>query len=302
MDRSTHSNYWPVLILLTIFDNGWSLKEPFDLKFGPDAGDKWMEKFDDYCSVSSDLNGPLRYDNKTITQLQTCSNVALKLIDDEGSEHRIYIAKFDGDLQDRFLDRMCLTPSYYDEYDYQDYICNWYLNYDAGSVAYEPQVADYATEVFPLIFEMEKAYEWDYIEFLRKNVDIYFDDLMTIVHTGADSKYVNLVNNVFSRNILRQEDKDIINSRIGQDFSAESGFVVSFYKIKDYDYFVTYHISVQFVLASDDRNTAEVTDNKCYTMTQFQKLNPNFEDDSEIEASFDLGSGRETTCLSNIPK
>ena len=280
-----------VFVLWTTFGGGWSLEEPFDLEFGPDVGDKFQDKADGCTSDLMGLEGPLRYDNYTIVGVKACPNVYIDLVDDAGDTHNIEIADIDGDTEDTILDRMCM-PSVDDD----DNICEWYLQYDSTSDAYEADFSDYVTGKHAIIFTYEKAHEWDYISFLRKNVDIYFDDQWTTVLGGADTKYVNLVDNIFVRNISSQHDLDIINSRIGQDFSADYGAVMTFYKVKDYSFLLNYQISAQVVIACDQaqnttNQTVHVTDNKCYMMTQYRDVNYMVEDGSSAEASFALDSG-----------
>ena len=297
MDFSVHRVALFLFILMVMIDQVWSLPEPFDLKFGSDeAGDQWVEKNDDTCP-RFDLNGPLHYDNVTIESFEACEDYEVRLIQAGGVvSSLIYLAEMDGDTLDTVLDRMCLTSAYYETSGYnQDYICEWYLEYDTGSDEYYPTVTDYADYYVYDPFQFEKAYEWDSISFLRKNVDIYFDDQMTMILTGADTKYVNLVGNLFVRNISSQQDRDIINARIGNDFSVDFGFVVTFYKARKYNHMIGHSNSLQFIVACDDKNTSEITDNKCYSMTQYQQLDYDEDYSGELEASFNLDEGLKPT-------
>ena len=286
LDFSLGTYKMAVAIILLVAMNGGEVscvKEPFDLEFGLKAGDNFTAKGDSPTSSRQFLNGSFLWGNKTVDYIQTNSNLEVYLMNAAGVKvGTIDVADFDGDSQDYLYDAMCLqySASFTGIEDICDYVLYGDSDYVDGDMDYHDYVI--GTHYF---YTQVMVKEWDTMKFPMSLVDIYWDDLITEVVMGPDTKYPNLANNIFVRTTLSQRDKEVLSARIGGDFSVDSGFVVTIYKVADYEMFNTFHNNIQFAVACDEKNTTDVRDNECYTMTQYAVMQT-LEADFELSFSF----------------
>ena len=250
------------------------VKEPFDLDFGPDAGDQFTWKGDGTRSEPIYINGPLMWGQAEVAYFKTESDIELFLYDQSGNQiGEIEVAYFDGKTQDNLLDKMCLQ--YDDYYANIESICDYMLDPNNPAEDYvRGFVRSTDSALRSVVYKIELLYEWNDLSFSKSSLGVYFDDLLTQVLTGPDTKYVNLANNVYVRNLTRSKDLEVVNNRIGGDFKADFGFVVTWYKIMDDDAETMFFSNVQLVVACDQKNTTDVQDNECYSMAEYDQLNP----------------------------
>ena len=167
------------------------------------------------------MNGPLMWGQAEVAYFKTEMDIELFLYDQSGNQiGEIEVAYFDGETRDNLLDKMCLQ--YDDYYANIESICDYMLDPNNPAEDYvRGFVRSTDSALRSVVYKIELLYEWNDLSFSKSSLDVYFDDLLTQVLTGPDTKYVNLANNVYVRNLTRSKDLEVVNNRIGGDFKAD---------------------------------------------------------------------------------
>ena len=217
------------------------LEEPFLFPFGPAHNDTFNPKISDHCSSYQNLTYPLKFGNVTFSPggLSVCMHGYVILASPIDT---VFISPFylGIDTNDQFFDQMC-------NYNYNDGFYNYY--YENGN--FENNFAEKAcvlwrantTVNFTLNFNENYIYnetirnkiiEWEEKTFTASTFDLFYDDYISrLVFGKQTTKYVNLANNIFKRE-LGSSDKilarELIREKI-DNFTTDWGFVATWYKV-----------------------------------------------------------------------
>ena len=223
-----------LLFLFTITEStNFNLEEPFLFPFGPDQGDSFNVKNDDWCSPEEKLDYFFQFGPKSYSSLSVCNRGTI-LFESQSTFRTVYsnIAPFFGDvdIRDMFFDKSC------DFYYYEPR--NWV------KLLYETRCSASKNEelFFSIYFDDDYIYNdvirnktlaWQQKTFITL-AGIYYDDYISRLVFGRNTtKYINLANNVFKRE-MSSYDKLLAQQFIRElipSFVDEWGYVVTWYKV-----------------------------------------------------------------------
>ena len=151
-------------------------------------------------------------------------------------------------------------------YDPEENACRfWFYSSSDSTAILQPSIKDYTFDYDTLTY----AVWWNQQTFKNNQVDLFFDDKITKKLFGEDTLYPNLADNLFIRNLSQPTDLELVNTRLGGNFRADSGFVVTYYKVPtDYVAFQQYN-SLQFILACQDGNSD--SERQCFAVVEYNE-------------------------------
>ena len=201
---------------LTVDDfRNYDHDEPFLLKFGPDANDRFLRQITYRCSHAETLSKTFMFGMYEVEEVHVCEDGLV-------SFKRVHTTAYW--LWRGYYDEAVISPLIYDRYhssaNFFDYTCLLLDN-----TVYQEE--NYFNDA---CFQMATRNSYDPIEF-----DVTIDDEESKNIFGVNTtKYVNLAGNLFKREITSAQDLDIVNQLINTklpSFHATSGYVVTWYKI-----------------------------------------------------------------------
>ena len=282
-----------VLVILHLSSELWaitcnsSLDEPFYFKFGPQCtDDTFLSKSLDHCSEET-LSQRFSFGNIERSTLFVCVNGIIAFDTPvanystnyfETSNHAM-IAPFFADvyLVDNFIDYMCVDKTNYEVgtdsgnwYEFER-ICGFY--HDEEEISLSNEAINFREDYIPneTIRDLVSLHENKV--FHRNETNVTFDDdISRLVFGQRTTKYVNLANNVFKREMsdvdLNNANALIANNLFGISF--DWGYVVTWYKVSAFpgrlDGFNSFQAAIACGVAS------EYSQRRCFSIFDFFEL------------------------------
>ena len=282
-----------VLVILHLSSELWaitcnkSLDEPFYFKFGPQCtDDTFLSKDVDHCSEET-LSRSFSFGNVERSTLFVCVNGIIAFDTPvanystnyfETSNHAM-IAPFFADvyLVDNFIDYMCVDRTNYEVgtdsahwYEFEP-ICGLFHSQEEKSLYYGA-IRFRGHTILNETLRFLVAFHEDTI-FQPNITNVHFDDYISrLVFGQRTTKYVNLANNVFKREMsdadLHNANALIANNLFGISF--DWGYVVTWYKVLAFPGNLDGFNSFQAAIACGV--VSEISQRRCFSIFDFFEL------------------------------
>ena len=259
-----------LLMMVGIKSTNHDLEDPFLFPFGPDHNDTFNTKRLDYCSSEQNLSYSFSFGEKSYSSLFVCMNGYISFNSSFNSfrPHHfdivtvpLIVALFsDVHTYDNFLDEMCDAKTAF-----QEQICQLTLS----------NLADFTLNFNnDLIIDetiRNKTIEWEQKLFDASIFDMYYDDYISrLVFGKSTTKYVNLANNIFKREMSQSDKKiaqDLVRVKIS-NFTADWGYVATWYKVGPYPHRIDAFNSFQVAIACGVVNASK----RCFVLFDYFEL------------------------------
>ena len=231
--------------------NEYEPDEPFLLRFGPQAGDKYISR-GNKCSQPQILERKITVLGKSVSFVLICEDGYLSFTHrEETSNNLLVTGTFSSDTV--VIAPLLIHRNYYGyetTIEFLDYSCLYSLEFYSAESYFNDGCSqilsrENPTSSFPLLStygisddqKLAAVVEWN--EKIMKTplhtLDITVDDEISRFLLGENStKYVNLAGNVLKRETREESDLSVIDAFISQgdpSFRAQFAYVVTWYKI-----------------------------------------------------------------------
>ena len=272
-----------------------NLEEPFYFPFGPDYNDTFNPKVPGACSSEQKFDYSFKFGPNFYSSLFVCNN---GIIEFKTVNVTATIAPFvaDVDTRDQFFDRMCFYPyqTYDDKFDI--FAPSWTPFYEAACLAANTSamfsINFYTNDYIVNEIVRNKTIDWEQRLFAGSTFHLNYDDYISrLVFGNETTKYVNLANNIFKRQLSLSDKvlcEELIRKKVA-NFIAEWGYVATWYKVGTLWYRIDAFNSFQVIIICGSVETVK----RCFTLFDYFELQWNRwqSADSFSAAGFDDGSG-----------
>ena len=226
-----------LLMIGVIKSTNHDLEDPFLFRFGPDQNDTFNLKLDDGCSSEQNLSYSFSFGENNYSSLFVCSNgyISFKFPftsywprDFDTVTLPLIVALFgDVNTYDNFLDEMCDTGKDL------EFVCRMTTFTNSSDGTNFNLFLNYNEDIINETIR-NKTIEWEQKLFDASIFDMYYDDYISrLVFGKSTTKYVNLANNIFKREMNTSDKKlaqDLVRVKIS-NFTADWGYLATWYKV-----------------------------------------------------------------------